>query len=411
MAGPLEGIRVVDFSRVLAGPHCAKLLLDLGASVTKIEPPRPDYTRTSLPHRDGMSGYFAQQNAGKRLISLDLWKPEAREIAHRLCAQADVVVENFRPGALKPFGLDYASVSARNPRVVYASISGYGQDGPWRTRGAYAATIHAEAGLTVNSRLHYGDALTEQRSDSLCHGDVYAGIHATVGVLAALQGRERTGLGSHVDVAMAAVMASASERVHVDLDADVDLGGEPDALGAVDVPFFSTADGHQVAFAGSLTYSLTFEFYLRAMRRPDLAEDPRFATVQARTKNREALHAIVQSWVYTFPTVTALEAHLESAKIVMGVVRSMRELSDTDWARHWGAFREVPDRFNGTYHIPGPPWRFSSGPLPEPGIPGFQGEHNHEILRELGYTPEQVAAMEASGALVSAVPSSLAADA
>ena len=128
MAGPLAGYRVVDFSRVLAGPHCAKTLLDLGADVIKVEPPRGDMSRSAYPRHGEISGYYAQQNAGKRNLSIDLKVPGANEIVLRLCDTADVIVENFRPGTLATFGLDYLSVAARNPRVVYASISGYGQE-------------------------------------------------------------------------------------------------------------------------------------------------------------------------------------------------------------------------------------------------------------------------------------------
>ncbi|MGB4055504.1 MAG: CoA transferase, partial [Porticoccaceae bacterium] len=149
MSGPLKGIKVVDFSRVLAGPLCGRTLQDLGAEVLKIEPPRADVSRFSAPvHPNGVSGYYAQQNAGKRNISINLNAPEAREIALQLCDEADILVENFRPGTLDAFGLDYATLAARNPRLIYVSISGYGQGGPWRGRMAYAPTVQAEAGFT-----------------------------------------------------------------------------------------------------------------------------------------------------------------------------------------------------------------------------------------------------------------------
>src|SRR5882757_8876591 len=141
MSVPLDGIRVVDFSRVLAGPLCAKTLLDLGADVIKIEPPRPDISRFALPNNATISGYYAQQNSGKRNVSIDLNKPGARDLVLKLCDEADVVVENFRAGTLGFFGLDYATLSKRNPRLIYASITGYGQGGPWRSRMAYAPTV------------------------------------------------------------------------------------------------------------------------------------------------------------------------------------------------------------------------------------------------------------------------------
>ena len=191
---PLEGIRVVDFSRVLAGPHCAKTLLDLGAEVIKLEPPGGDLSRKAFPSHGEISGYYSQQNAGKRNLSIDLNVPGARDVALRLCDTADVIVENFRPGALAAFGLDYESVSARNPAVVYASISGYGQHGPFRSRMAYAPTIQAETGITATTADHF-ERTDRLRSDSLSHADVYSGLHAAIAILACLTERERTGQG------------------------------------------------------------------------------------------------------------------------------------------------------------------------------------------------------------------------
>ena len=147
--GPLSGLKVVDFSRVLAGPHCTKTLSDLGADVIKIEPPRGDISRLALPGDEGasMSLYYIQQNAGKRNISIDLNFPEGRDVVLKMCDSADIIVENFRAGTLSFFGLDYKSISARNPKVIYASISGYGQGGPLSHRSAYAPTVHAESGF------------------------------------------------------------------------------------------------------------------------------------------------------------------------------------------------------------------------------------------------------------------------
>src|ERR1700740_2309869 len=235
---PLTGIRVVDFGRVLAGPHCAQTLLDLGAEVIKIEPPSGDLSRQAFPRDGEISGYYAQQNAGKRNISIDLNIAGAREIALRLCDRADVVLESFRPGTLAAFGLGYDDVAARNPQVVYASITGYGQHGPWRARSAYAPTIQAETGITSITAAQFG----ELRTDSLSHADVYTGLHAAIAILAALQHRSRTGQGQYVDVAMAAVMLDVNERVHVDLSG-VDLGAERPILGADDAAFFTGPDG------------------------------------------------------------------------------------------------------------------------------------------------------------------------
>jgi crotonobetainyl-CoA:carnitine CoA-transferase CaiB-like acyl-CoA transferase len=406
MHGPLTGYRVVDFSRVLAGPHCAKTLLDLGAEVVKVEPPRGDMSRSAYPRRGEISGYYAQQNAGKRNLSVDLRVPGANEIALRLCDKADVIVENFRPGTLATFGLDYPSVARRNPRVVYASISGYGPDGAWASRMAYAPTVQAETGFTQNTAAQFGGEGTSGegrlRSDALSHADIYSGMQGAIAILAALADRERTGRGQHIDIAMAAVMMYVNERVHADLSGE-DLGAERPILGAADCPFFVSPEGDTFVSPMSLVGSLTFPFYLAAMRRPDLADDPRFRTPELREANLAALHQIVQTWIWTFHDMASLDAQLDEAKVATGVLRDITGFASSEFARDWPATREVSDRADGTITIPGVPWHFSSVKGDEGDgaqVPARQGEHNDEILAELGYSREQAEAVAASGALV-----------
>src|SRR5262249_11846135 len=210
----------------------------------------------------------------------DLNVSGAREVVAKLCDAADVIVENFRPGALAAFGLDYDTVSATNPRVVYASISGYGQHGPWRSRMAYAPTVQAETGITANSVAHFGQD-EAVRGDSLSHADVYSGLHATIAILAALVERGRTSAGQYIDVAMAAVMVSVNERVHADLSGE-DLGDERPILGATDGPFFDGPTGERFASPMSLVGSMSFPRYAAPMRRPDLIADPRVRTPHSR---------------------------------------------------------------------------------------------------------------------------------
>jgi crotonobetainyl-CoA:carnitine CoA-transferase CaiB-like acyl-CoA transferase len=400
MAAPLEGLRVVDFSRVLAGPLCARTLQDLGATVIKIEPPRSDVSRFSAPlNANGMSGYYAQQNAGKQNISIDLNKPEAREIALRLCDEADIVVENFRPGTLAAFGLDYQTLAARNPRLIYASISGYGQHGPWRGRMAYAATVQAEAGFTSQTLGHFGSNLAQPQTDALSHGDVYAGMQGVIAVLAALRQREVTGRGQHIDIAMAATIMAINEAAHLRLTG-LDTGDEPEVLGATDCSFFLGPKGERFISAISLIGSITFRFFLAAMRRPSLADDPRFSTAAARRANIEALKEIVQAWIYSFPSMAALDAQLDEAKIAIGEIRTLGQIAESEWGEYWGATLDVPDRNGGTFKLPGRPWRFSDAELPLPGAPALQGEHNHEICRALGMDDAEIAHLESKGALV-----------
>ncbi len=403
MSGPLSGVRVVDFSRVLAGPLCARTLLDLGAEVIKVEPPTPDVSRFAFPSKEGMSGYYAQQNAGKRNVSIDLNRPGSLELALRLCDTADIVVENFRAGTLGFFGLDYETLSGRNPRLIYASITGYGQGGPWRGRMAYAPTVQAEAGFTENSVRHYGDALREPRTDGLSHADVYSGLQAVVAILAALHRRNATGMGQYIDVAMAATLMAVNERAHVDLSDD-DIGAEPAVLGATDCPFFRGPNGEEFTVATSIIGSRTFPSWMRAMRRADLIDDPRFATAAARRLNFPALHAIIQSWILSFSDSAALDAQFDEAKIAMGNVRSIRDLAQSDWCDYWGGIQEVSDRHGGTYRLPGRPWRFSREELTPLGSPAFQGEHNRSVFTDLGLTGEDIDRHVASGALVSRIP-------
>jgi crotonobetainyl-CoA:carnitine CoA-transferase CaiB-like acyl-CoA transferase len=410
---PLTGIRVVDFGRVLAGPHCAQTLLDLGAEVIKIEPPSGDLARQAFPRNGEISGYYAQQNAGKRNISIDLNVEGAREVALRLCEEADVIVENFRPGTLASFGLGYDDVATRNPGVVYASISGYGQHGSWRARSAYAPTVQAEVGITEMSNAHWGTQGNHLRSDSLSHGDVYTGLHAAIAILAALNERSSTGQGQYIDVAMAAVLMAINERVSADLS-EAELGDETPILGATDCVFFIGPDGNRFVSPISLVGSATFPLYLAAMRRPDLAADPRFGTPHDRRRNLQALHEIVQRWIWTFDDTASLEAQLDEAKMPIGALRDIAEFAETDWARQWGATRTVPDRAGGRITVPGRPWHFTGTAKPNGGAdasetvatgepdrqPARQGEHNEEVLRELGYNEDEITEFTHRGVLV-----------
>ncbi len=378
---PLQGLRVIDFTRVLAGPHCTKTLRDLGADVTKIEPPAGDAGRAGVPHINQMSVYYTQQNAGKRNLSLDLNWPEARQIVRDLCANADVIVENFRPGTLARFGLGYEQVKEFNPKVVYVSMTGYGQTTTWRNRPAFAPTVQAETGLTDILQRHYGDNLAAVSNDACSHADVYTGLHGVIAVLSALQHRNATGEGQHVDVSMAAVMLSVNERAGAQMSG-IDTQGEPPALSAPESHIYSLPDGRQVTIAASPIYSPMFVRYSAMMRRTDLLTDPRFASAPLRRQNLQALLAEVRAWILTFTDLDELQAQVSEAGLAIGVVRSTEEFAQSDWVQEWGAVVDVDDRGGSTVRMPGAPWRFSASELPPPGIPAFQGEHNAELLLE-----------------------------
>ena len=380
MDAPLAGLRVVDFTRVLAGPHCTKALHDLGADVIKIEPPSGDIGRVGLPHVGDMGLYFVQQNAGKRNLSIDLNYPEARAAVTALCRTADIIVENFRPGTLARFGLSYDDVAKDNPRVIYASLSGYGQNTSWRSRPAFAPTVQAETGLTAIVEEHFGEALSEPRNDACSHADVYTGLQGVIAILAALQHRNNTGAGQYVDVSMAATMLSVNERAGA-LLSGVDTEGEPIALAANESHIFDLGDGRRVVIASSPIYSPMFVRFSSMMRRGDLRDDPRFANAKLRRQNLPALLAEVRSWILTFSDLDELQAQVSEAGLAIGVIRTTKAFGESEWVKEWGAVVEVDDRHGGTVAMPGNPWIFSKSTLPQPGAPAFQGEHNDEILR------------------------------
>jgi crotonobetainyl-CoA:carnitine CoA-transferase CaiB-like acyl-CoA transferase len=365
----------------LAGPHCTKILRDLGADITKIEPPAGDAGRGGVPTINNMSVYYTQQNAGKRNLSIDLNFLEAREIVKDLCHDADVIVENFRPGTLARFGLGYDDIREFNANVIYVSISGYGQAGPWRNRPAFAPTVQAEVGLTDILLHHYGEALSEPRNDACSHADLYTGLQGVIAVLAALAHRTRTGEGQHVDVSMAATMLSVNERAGAQLSG-VDTRGEPPALSAPESHIYELPDGRRVTIAASPIFTPMFVRYCAMMRRTDLLSDPRFATAQLRRQNLKSLLAEVRAWILTFSNLDELQAQVSEAGLAIGVVRTTEELAESEWAKEWGAVVDVNDRGGGRVRMPGPPWRFSRSILPPPGIPSYQGEQNAELLAE-----------------------------
>lgn len=405
MTAPLSGIRVIDFTRVLAGPHCTKALRDLGAEVIKIEPPAPDTGRSGQPHVGPMSLYFAQQNAGKQAISLDLNFSEAQDIIKKLVAEADIVVENFRPGTLDLFGLGFEHLTAIKPDLIMVSISGYGQSGPWRNRPAFAPTVQAEAGFTEIIGRHYGDALIRTENDAYNHADVYTGLQGVIATLAALAHRSHTGEGQHVDVAMVSSILSVNDRVSYELSG-IDVEGEPLALSAPESPIIELPDGQKITIAASPVSTFVFQRYCAMMRRNDLLLDPRFITAQFRRDNWEDLLAEIRAWVLTFRTIEELEAQVSEAGLAVGTIRSVSEIAESEWAIERGAIREVEDRSGGTARVPAPPWIFGGCDLPDAGLPPFQGEHNLDVLRSLGLSEDEIKNLEATGVLISNIPKS-----
>jgi crotonobetainyl-CoA:carnitine CoA-transferase CaiB-like acyl-CoA transferase len=394
---PLDGLRVLDLSRVLAGPHCTRLLHDLGADVIKVEPPEGDLTRFATQRKNSLSAYYVQQNLGKRNISLDMSKPEGLDIILRLLGHMDVLIENFRPGVAERLGLGYERLHERFPALIYASISGYGQRGPWRDRPAYAPTVHAEMGwLEVVARGRDEPPF----HDPMSHADVYSGVYSAVGILAALHQRQRTGLGQHVELAMGEALLCATEHIaaeHV---------GERKRPAHFDDPhpMFRMRDGRYFTISADFTPRGSFAMYCTALGREDLKDDPRFVDDEARRANRDALHEIIQEWVLTFDTIEALDVELRRGRLVMGVIRTLKEATETEWARDRGATVETTDRGDGVFVVPNTPWRFSDAESGAHGEPAYRGEHNREVLNEFGFTDDEVDRLESNGVLSSRVP-------
>ena len=385
---PLEGVRVLDFTRVLSGPHATRMLCDLGADVIKVEQPTGDLTRFSSPRVNSNATYFIQQNVGKRNISLDLTKPEAVEIIKQLIEKCDVLIENFRPGVMARLGLDEKTLRKKNPRLVYASITGYGNTGPWVNRRAFAPVINAEMGLTKRQ----GDARGGQyANDPFSHADVYTAIECASAILAALFQRERNGEGQYIDLSMAQTLLYVNEHAHDDLWEEP---VSPDAIRSFrpeDYAVLTTKDGITSVVSGHPAERGTFDFFVAAMQAPHLLNDERFKTVALRIKNFAELMQLIKNWAQTIETVDELERRLDENKLAMGQMRTVREVAKTKWASERNAFVEVDDRGDGKVKLPNSPWMFSGSDTSTRGVTKYRGEDNAEVLRELlGLSAEQI---------------------
>jgi CoA:oxalate CoA-transferase len=401
-ARPLDGIRVLDFTRVLSGPHCTRMLSDLGAQVIKVEPPEGDLTRFAYPRVASMSTYFAQQNIGKLNISLDLKKPEAVEIIKELVTHCDVLVENYRGGVMDKLGLGYDVLSAINPQLIYTSISGYGNSGPWSHRRAYATVVNAETGMTgLQARARGGDATNDPHS----HADVYTGMEAAAAVLAALYQRTSTNVGQYIDVSMAQTMLYVNEHVQNELFEGVVPAGQIRSFQPGDYPILQTADGQHIVVSGHPAERGTFDLFVSAMQKPELLQDPRFTDVESRLENFDALRDIIRAWAHTMPHPQALEDVMAANGLAMGVMRTMDELARTDWARERKVIINADDRSGSSFRVPNSPWVFSGSDTGTRGQPKFRGEDNEAVLHELlGISPQRVAELTTQGVLSIRLP-------
>jgi crotonobetainyl-CoA:carnitine CoA-transferase CaiB-like acyl-CoA transferase len=395
---PLEGIRVVDLTRVVAGPAATLALANLGADVIKVEPPEGDLMRKAKPRRAGIALYWAQVNCGKRCICVDLGQAEGQDLVRRLALAADVVVENFRPGVMARLGLDPAGLRPERPDLIVASISGYGQTGAAARRRAYAPILHAEIGLIDLGAAPRG---IDPAPEPVSHADFAAGAQAATAICAALFARSRSGLGTHLDISMAETLLASMEWTAI--EANGGMGGEIPTFYPAKAAMVRLGDGSWAQLPGSPASS--FPALTRAMGRPELLEDPRFSTHERRWEHLDAMVAIIGKWAAGFPDREALEAALDAERIPVGAVGRIRDLPEQDWVQERGVFAAFDDGAGGEYLLPRSPTRSSTYEVGLRGRPAHQGEHNREVLGEvLGLGAADLDRLEASGILLQRGP-------
>jgi crotonobetainyl-CoA:carnitine CoA-transferase CaiB-like acyl-CoA transferase len=390
----LSDITVVDLTRILAGPYCTMMLGDLGAEVIKVEPPRGDDSRGwGPPFVSGESAYFLAVNRNKKSVCINLKMDEGKDVLRRLLQQADVLVENFRPGALERLGFGYSQLEAELPRLVYCSISGYGHTGPWSERPGYDAVMQGEAGWMHLTGLPGGEPLKVGASLA----DVFTGMMAAQGILTALHERSRTGRGQKVDIAL---FDSVVATLCYQAQGYLLTGREPERLGnrhpsLTPYETFETQDGHLILGVGN--DSLWQRFCL-AVGRPDL-DEPRFRTNAQRVENHPELEPLLQALFKTMPTGHWIDV-LESAGIPVGRVRSVSEVFKNPQVEPRQMLFEADHPTVGPMKMTGNPIKLSGSGGRSVSPPPLLGQHTEDVLSsKLKLSSEQINALENAGAV------------
>ena len=386
MGGALDGVRVLDFTSVMAGPFATRMLADLGAEVIKVESLEGDQVRARPPKRDGYSAYFGTLNAGKQSIACNLKSPEILALIKQLVATCDVLVENFRPGVMARFGLDFAALAAINPRLIYCSISGYGQTGPKALHPAYAPVIHAASGFDMVN-LRYQDGADRPATSGIFIADVLGGTHAFGAIQAALYQRERTGQGQHIDLSMLEAMVG----MLVFETQEAQFPG--DARRPLYTPL-KTSDGFIMV---APTSPRNFEQLSDAVGHPEWRDDPRFLTNADRNANWATLLALTEAWTMERSAEEA-EAILSRHGVPCARYREIGELLDDPQLAARGAFAQVHDGA-GAFKVPNPPFRMSGSRVEARDHVARLGEDGAAVLSGLGVSAEAVAALRARGDL------------
>jgi CoA:oxalate CoA-transferase len=373
---PLAGLRVLDLSRVLAGPFAGRMLCDMGAEVVKLEPPEGDVTRGWGSIRNGLSGYYTQQNSGKRSVCVDLDVDGGPELVRRLATQADLLIENFRPGVMVRHGLSYRELAANNSRLIMLSISGFGQEGPESERPAYASVLHAESGIMARQAELDGNSPTDP---VLSIADMNVGLHGLVAMLSALYLRERTGLGQHLDIAMLDTMLVTDDYANFTLDEVPLIRGGGEVWDAPGGPIIVTGD-----------FRVIWKLLVHNLG----VVDPTPSGASLEDKIRLRREAVVK-FFRSFEDRAKLTAALDSVNLTWGDVRSNSNAFGSPTAIERNVIAHVDDRGGETRPVVQSPYRFSRARSGVVGGPAYRGEHNREVLEQwLGASHEEIAGLE-----------------
>ena len=375
-----DGLRVLDFSTTIAGPHCTRMLADLGAEVIKIETAEGETMRTRPPVRNNCSTAFGQLNVGKKSLVLDLKSPDGVEVVRRLVATADILVENFRPGVMRRLKLDYASLRDLNPKLIYCSISGYGQTGPSAELPAYAPVIHAASGYEM-AHLAYQPGRSRPDYCGIYHADVLTGVYAFGAIGAALYQRHGSGKGQHIDVSMLESMLSLTLSELQSSQFEVKAPPRP-MFGPIE-----TSDGYVMVAIAS---EKTFQSLMKVIGHPEWITDSRFAKYADRRENWIDLMNGVEEWSRAVTTEKCLAA-LNDEGVPSSAYRTVAEALRDPQIAHRGALAEVEDG-GGTFKVLNLPFRMSGATVSAAKRMSTLGEHTLSLLRETGLSDDEISA-------------------
>jgi crotonobetainyl-CoA:carnitine CoA-transferase CaiB-like acyl-CoA transferase len=393
--GALDGIRVLDLTRALAGPYCTLMLGDHGADVIKVEMPGTgDETREwAPPSIKGISAYYLSINRNKRSVTLDLKNPDGKRVLERLIEKCDVVVENFSPGTLARLGFSDERVRAINPRAILCHISGFGQDGPGRAWPAYDLIVQGMGGIMSLT----GEPGSDPVMVGVPQADMVAGMFAAFAIAAALHARERSGEGQVIDATMIGGQVALLSRQAARYFADGTVPRPEGNVHASIVPYqtFKASDGHvNVGVANNAL----FERFCRALELEELLEDQRFIDNPKRVAHRKEIVPIIERKMRTL-TKADVVRRLREANVPVGPINALDEVFADPVVRHLGLIAEVDHPTAGRVRAPGIPVRLSGTPPSVRRHPPELGEHTDEVLRELGYAKEEIAALRRDGAV------------